>query len=41
MPDTKFKAMIIKTLTGHEKRVEDISEIFNREIKKNQRPRIQ
>ena len=36
MPDTEFKVMIIKILTGLEKRVEDISEILNTEIKKNQ-----
>jgi len=35
MPDTEFKAMIIKILTELEKRVEDISETFNTEIKKN------
>ena len=36
MPDRKFKAMIIKILIGLEKRVEDISETLNTEIKKNQ-----
>ena len=35
MPDREFKVMIIKILTGLEKRVEDISEILNKEIKKN------
>ena len=39
MPDQEFKVMIIKILTGLEKRVEDLSETFNKEtenIKKNQ-----
>ena len=39
MPDQKFKVMIIKILTGLEKRIKDISEIFSKEIeniKKNQ-----
>ena len=36
MPDKEFKVMIIKILTGLEKRVEDISEIPNKEIKKKQ-----
>jgi len=36
MPDRELKAMIIKILTGFEKRVEDISETLNNEIKKNQ-----
>ena len=35
MPDREFKVMIIKILTGLEKRVEDISETLNKEIKKN------
>ena len=33
MPDTEFKVIIIKILTALEKRVEDISESFNKEIK--------
>ena len=36
MPDREFKVMVIKILTGLEKRVEDISETLNNEIKKNQ-----
>ena len=32
MPDREFKAMIIKIFTGLEKRVEDLSEILNKEI---------
>ena len=38
-PDKEFKVMIIKILSGPEKRVEDLSEIHNKEIeniKKNQ-----
>ena len=38
-PDRKFKVMIIKTLTGLEKRMEDISETLTteiKELKKNQ-----
>ena len=34
MPDKEFKVIIIKILIGFEKRVEDISEILNNEIKK-------
>lgn len=34
MPDTELKALII-TLTGFEKRVEDISEILKTEIRNN------
>jgi len=40
MPDGEFKAMIIRILTGLEKRMEDISEtstIEIKELKKNQR----
>ena len=39
MSDREFKVMIIKTLTGLEKRVEDNSETLKKEIKKrtNQR----
>ena len=36
-PDRKFKVMIIKTLTGLEKRMEDISETLNKELRTNQR----
>ena len=36
MPDREFKVMIIKILTELEKRVENISETLNKEIKKNQ-----
>ena len=39
MPDGEFKAMIIRILTGLEKRVEDISETLTKEMeesKKNQ-----
>ena len=36
MPDKEFKVMIIKILTGLEKRVEDISKTLNTEIKKKQ-----
>jgi len=36
MPDTEFKVMIIKILTGFEKIVEGISETINEEIKKEQ-----
>ena len=39
MPDKEFKVMIIKIFTGLEKRMEDFSETFNKEvenIKKNQ-----
>lgn len=35
MTDRKFKVMIINILTGLEKRVEDISEALNTDIKKN------
>ena len=43
MSDRELKVMIIKILTGFEKRVEDISETFNYEIKKrtSQRSRTQ
>ena len=34
MSDREFKIMIIKILTGLEKRVEDISKTLNKEIKK-------
>jgi len=30
MPDREFKVMIIKILTGHEKRVKDISETLKK-----------
>ena len=33
--DTEFKAMIIRILTGLEKRVEDMSETLNTEIRNN------
>ena len=36
MPDREFKVMIIKIFTGLEKRVKDISETLNNEIKENQ-----
>ena len=35
MPDREFKVTIIKILTGLEKRVEDISKVLNKEIKRN------
>ena len=35
MPDGEFKAMIIKILTGLEKKVENISETINTEIRNN------
>ena len=35
MPDTEFRIMIIKTLTGLQKRVEYISETLDKEIKDN------
>ena len=35
MPDREFKAMIIRILTGLEKRVEDINETFNTKIRNN------
>ena len=31
MPDREFKVMVVKILTGLEKRVEDVSEILNKE----------
>ena len=34
MPSRKFKVLIIKILTGFEKKVENISETLNKEIKK-------
>ena len=41
MPDRKFKVMLINTFTSLEKRVEDLSEMFNKKIenviKKKQR----
>ena len=36
MCDREFKVMITKILNGLEKRVENISEILNNEIRKNQ-----
>ena len=36
MPNREFKVIIIKVLTGFEKKVEDISETLNTQIKKNQ-----
>ena len=33
IPDTEFKVLIIKILTGLQKRVEDISETLNKEKK--------
>ena len=35
MPDGVFKAIIVRILTGLEKRVEDISETLNTEIRNN------
>ena len=35
MPGRELKAMIIRTLTGLEKRVEDMSETLNTEIRNN------
>jgi len=35
MPDREFKVMTMKILTGLEKRVEDISETLNTEIRNN------
>lgn len=32
MPNEEFKAMVIKTIIGLEKRVEDLSENFNKEL---------
>ena len=37
MPDREFKVMIIKILAGLEKRLKDISETLNEEIKKKNR----
>ena len=34
MPDELFKAMVIRTLTGLEKRIENISKTINTEMKK-------
>ena len=34
MPNGEFKAMIIKILTGLQKKVRDVSETLNEEIKK-------
>ena len=34
MPDREFKTMIIKTLTGLGKKMEDISETLNKETKR-------
>ena len=36
MPDREFKVMVIKIFSRLEKRVEDFSEILNKEIKRNQ-----
>ena len=36
MPDREFNVMFIKTLTGLEKRVEDISETLNTKMKSKQ-----
>ena len=35
MPDKEFKATIIRILNGHEKRVKDINETLNTEIRNN------
>ena len=35
MPDREFKVMFIKIYTGFQKRVEDISDILDKEILKN------
>ena len=35
IPDTEFKVLIIKILTGLQKRVEDISETLDKEMKDN------
>ena len=35
MPDREFKIMIIRILTGLEKKVEDMSESLNTEIRNN------
>ena len=35
MPDREFKVIVIRILTGFEKRVEDMSEILNTEIRNN------
>jgi len=35
MPYEKFKAMIIRILTGLENRVEEISETINKEVRNN------
>ena len=36
MSDKKFKVIIVKILTGLGKRIENMSDILNKEIKKNQ-----
>ena len=33
MPDKEFKVMIVKILTGLEKRIEELSETFNKDRK--------
>ena len=38
MPDKEFKVIIVKIFTRLGKRVEDLSETFNREIKKKKEP---
>jgi len=35
MPDREFKVVIIKILTGLEKRLEDIRETLNKELENN------
>lgn len=35
MPDKEFKIRIVRILTGLKKRMEELSETFNKEIKKN------
>ena len=40
MPDSKFKAIIIRILTGLEKRVDNMSEILNTEIRNGNRDKI-
>ena len=39
MTDKEFKVMIIKIVTGLEKRMEELSKTFNNEIKNNEENR--
>lgn len=40
VPNRKFKEMVIKILTGHEKRMEDHSKTLNKEIEKHKKESI-